>query len=162
MTYQPKVYRKQGGDEIVVANGGEAIVESGGSLDIESGGAFKLAGTQVTATAAEINQAADKSGRVQTLTANGAITAGIQSVELNNVTTAVTATIASAANHQGFFIAKQVDGGTAGHNITLTAGTWDGSNNVVTLNAQNEAICVYFDSSGDGTIIENVGSVSVS
>lgn len=46
-TYQPKVYRTSGGDKQVVASGGE--------LDIESGGAFKLAGTQVTASAAEIN-----------------------------------------------------------------------------------------------------------
>lgn len=36
-TYGPKVYRKVGGDDIVIA--------SGGSIDIESGGAFKLNGT---------------------------------------------------------------------------------------------------------------------
>jgi len=35
-TYQPKVYRKQGGDELVVASGGKITVESGGELDIES------------------------------------------------------------------------------------------------------------------------------
>lgn len=39
-TYQPAVYRKQGGDELVVANGGSVIVESGGTLEIESGGTF--------------------------------------------------------------------------------------------------------------------------
>ena len=47
MSYGPKVYHKQGGDEMVVA--------SGGSLDIESGGALKIAGVQVNATAAEPN-----------------------------------------------------------------------------------------------------------
>lgn len=36
-TYQPKVYRKQGGDEIIVADGGKIIVESGGTLQIDSG-----------------------------------------------------------------------------------------------------------------------------
>ncbi|MBW2645099.1 MAG: hypothetical protein JRE23_02770 [Deltaproteobacteria bacterium] len=41
-TYQPKTYRKDGGDTHVIA--------SGGSLDVESGGAFKLAGTQVYPT----------------------------------------------------------------------------------------------------------------
>lgn len=41
-SYQPKVYRKQGGDEFVVA--------SGGSIDIESGGALKVSGTDKTAT----------------------------------------------------------------------------------------------------------------
>lgn len=31
-TYQPKVYRKQGGDELVVASGGKITVESGGLI----------------------------------------------------------------------------------------------------------------------------------
>lgn len=55
-TYQPKVHRRQGGDQLSVA--------SGGVLDIESGGALKLAGTQVTATADELNSVADLTGRV--------------------------------------------------------------------------------------------------
>ncbi|HUX16041.1 MAG TPA: hypothetical protein VMW52_06180 [Phycisphaerae bacterium] len=48
MSYVPKVYREQGGAAFIVASGGE--------LDIESGGALKIAGTAVTATAAELNQ----------------------------------------------------------------------------------------------------------
>lgn len=48
MTYQTKVYRANGGDKLVVASGGE--------VDIESGGALKLAGTQIAASAAEINK----------------------------------------------------------------------------------------------------------
>ncbi len=63
VSYGPKVYMAQGGDDLIVASGGEltvesggaAAVESGGSLDIESGGSFKLAGTAVTSTAAELN-----------------------------------------------------------------------------------------------------------
>ena len=35
---------------------GDTSVESGGSLDIESGGTFKIAGTAVTASAAELNK----------------------------------------------------------------------------------------------------------
>jgi len=56
---------KDGGDtweiagDLNVKSGGAMAVESGGSLDIESGGALKLAGTTVTATAAEINSALD-------------------------------------------------------------------------------------------------------
>lgn len=34
MTYGPKVYRKQGGNEIVVASGGKITVESGGDVNI--------------------------------------------------------------------------------------------------------------------------------
>ncbi len=37
-TYQPKVYRKQGGEELVIA--------SGGILNIETGGILKINGTQ--------------------------------------------------------------------------------------------------------------------
>ena len=33
-TYQPKVYRRQGGDELVVANGGIITVESGGQINV--------------------------------------------------------------------------------------------------------------------------------
>jgi hypothetical protein len=32
-TYQPKVYRKSGGDELIVASGGKITVESGGMID---------------------------------------------------------------------------------------------------------------------------------
>src|SRR3989304_3661024 len=49
-TYQPKIYRAQGGDAFKVASGGE--------IDIESGGALKLAGTALTPTAAQINKLA--------------------------------------------------------------------------------------------------------
>jgi len=63
-SYNTLVYTEQGGSRQVVASGGSLDVESGGELDIESGGALKLAGTQITATAAEINAAADQSGRI--------------------------------------------------------------------------------------------------
>ena len=49
-TYQPKTYRKDGGDTHVIA--------SGGVLDVESGGALKLAGVAITPTAAELNKSA--------------------------------------------------------------------------------------------------------
>lgn len=155
MFYQPKVYKTDGGDKQVVA--------SGGTLDVESGGALKLAGVQVTPTAEELNNAADVSARVQELTVTGAVAAGKQSVELNHASTIVAATIADASTHQGLFIVKNTSAsGTAAHTLTLTAGTFDGTNNVATLNAPNEALLVYFDSAGNGTIIENVGAVALS
>lgn len=55
-TYQPAVYKQRGGNKLVVASGGE--------LDVESGGSFKIAGTAVGATAAEIDAVADLTGRV--------------------------------------------------------------------------------------------------
>lgn len=98
-----------------------------------------------------------------TATANGTIEEGIQAVELNHATVIAAATIADAADHQGLFIVKNTSAsGTAAHTLTLTSGTFDGTNNVATLNAPNEALVVYFDSAGNGTIIENVGAVVLS
>lgn len=117
----------------------------------------------VTATAAEINNAADVSARVQALTASGAVTAGVQSVELNHATVAIAATIVTSVSHQGLFIVKDTSAsGTAAHTLRLATGTFDGTNNTATLNAPLEALCVYFDSAGKGTILENVGAVALS
>lgn len=44
-----------GGNKLEVKSGGEIEVQSGGIIDVESGGLLKLAGTQVTLTAAELN-----------------------------------------------------------------------------------------------------------
>ncbi len=115
-----------------------------------------------TATAAEINNVADVSARVQELTATGAVTAGVQAVELNHASTIAAATIADSSNHQGLFVVKNTSAsGTAAHTLTLTAGTFDGSNNVATLNAPGECLVVYFDSAGAGVIVENIGTVGL-
>ena len=37
MSYQAKVYRKQGGEELVVASGGKITVESGGAIEAPGG-----------------------------------------------------------------------------------------------------------------------------
>ena len=117
----------------------------------------------LTATGTEINNVADVSTRVQELTASGAVTAGVQSIELNHASVIIAATVADATAMQGFVIVKDTSAsGTAAHTCTLTGGTWDGTNTIVTLNAPNEAILVYIDSAGDGTIIENVGTVALS
>jgi len=54
-TYQPNVYHKQGGDEMIVASGGLVTVESGGIL--RNAGIF-AAGTTTTAA----SNIADPSG----------------------------------------------------------------------------------------------------
>ena len=114
------------------------------------------------ATTAELNNVADVSGRVQELTADGAVVAGVQSLELNDTGAIVAATIADAVNHQGLFIVKNTSAsGVRAHTLTLTSGTFNGTANVATLNAPKEALAVYFDSAGNGTIIENVGAVGL-
>jgi len=99
----------------------------------------------------------------QELTVTGTVTAGVQSVELNHATVAVAATIADTLNHPGLFVVKDTSAsGTAAHTLTLTSGTFDGTNSVATLNAPNECLVVWFDSAGNGTIVENVGTVVLS
>ena len=49
-------YLAQGGATIGIGSGCTATVASGGYLNIASGGAFQIAGTQVTATAAQLNE----------------------------------------------------------------------------------------------------------
>lgn len=132
-------------------------------VELESTNSETVDLSTLTATANELNRVADISARVQALTVTGAVTAGVQSVELNHDTVVVAATIADSANHQGLFIVKNTSAsGTAAHTLTLTAGTFNGTNNVATLNAPNECLVVYFDSSGEGTIVENVGAVALS
>ncbi len=49
-TYISKVYRKQGGDEQVIANGGKQTVESGGLIDVAAVGGLKVAGNAIGST----------------------------------------------------------------------------------------------------------------
>ncbi len=99
----------------------------------------------------------------QELTATGAVTPGVQSVELNHASTIIAATIADSLDHQGLFLVVNTSAsGTAAHTVTLTSGTWNGTNAIATLNAPLEAFAVWFDSAGNGTILENVGVVAFS
>jgi hypothetical protein len=99
-TYQPKTYHEQPGDRDVIASGGSLDVESGGEIDVESGGALKLAGTQITATAPEINEACDKSVRGELLTATKAMDVedNGKTFWLNNATTEFTTTLPAIAD----------------------------------------------------------------
>jgi len=53
MSYQPKIYKKSGGDEMVIASGATMTIEDGATI---VGSGITVAG--VTATAAEINKLA--------------------------------------------------------------------------------------------------------
>ena len=103
------------------------------------------------------------SARSQELLVTGAAAAGIQSVELNHISGVIAATIADSTNHLGLFVVKDTSAsGTAAHTLTLTSGTFDGTNNIATMNAGGETLVVYFDSAGDGVIVENVNGVVLS
>jgi hypothetical protein len=102
-------------------------------------------------------------GNVQELTESGAVTPGVNAIELNHASAAIEATIADLADHQGLLVIKDTSAsGTAAHTVTASAGTFDGTNDVVTLNASGECIALWIDSAGNGTVLENVGSVALS
>lgn len=102
-------------------------------------------------------------GISQALTVSGAVIPGVESVELNHATVIIAATIANSLAHPGLFVVKDTSAsGTAAHTLTLTLGTFDGTNDIVTLNAPGEALVVYFDSAGNGVIVENIGTVVLS
>ena len=102
----------------------------------------------------------------QTITTAGAqaVTAKKSSVLLNNATATIAATIADAANHAGLFTVKAGLEPAVGqdHTLTLTAGTFDGTNNVATFADKDDSLTVVFDHTGNGTIINNTGSVVLS
>ena len=98
----------------------------------------------------------------QELTVSGAVTAGVRIVELNHASTIIAATIADASKHVGVFIVKNTSAsGTAAHTLTLTSGTFDGTNDIATLDAPAEMLAVFFDGSGNGTVIQNTGTVGL-
>ena len=167
--------------EIASAGGGAfaiaaATIAAGDKLATDANGHLVVATSGDYVVAIALNSAVDNDvfevlvveanqapSLVQELTVTGAVSAYVQSVELNHVSTIIAATVATAVDHPGLFVVKDTSAtGTAAHTVTLTAGTWDGTNTIVTLNALNEAIAVYFDSAGNGTILENVGSVALS
>lgn len=65
--------------------------------------ALMIDGTEVTASATELNRAADATGGNQALTATAAVTAGVRSLTLAHASVVIAATIADTTAHTGFF-----------------------------------------------------------
>ena len=121
-------------------------------------------GVLVTATAEELNAAADVSAWGVTYTVAQAedVAVGIKDIIFEQGTGDITATIADAVNHAGWFSCKAITEPDGGHTLTLTSGTFDGSNNVATFADALDALVVYFDYTGNGVIISNTGAVVLS
>jgi len=134
-------------DIIMVVNTADGTHYSTTVSSVTAGGAATIAETS----------------KSQELTATGAVLPGVSSVELNHASVVIAATIADFSDHTGLFVVKDTSAsGTAAHTLTLTAGTFNGTNQVATLNAPAECLVVWVDSAGAGTIVENVGAVALS
>lgn len=81
-------------------------------------------------------------------------------VRLDSATSlAVTSSTATAGR---LLIVTQKDTGTAGHTLTLSGCTFDGTNTIATFNAPGETLVLFALSSTRYAIILNLGSVALS
>ena len=123
----------------------------------------KVAG--LGATTAEIDAVADVSAysKKYTVTAPAAIPSTVRVIELDHATTAIEKTVASLVPYAGqIVVVKNTSAsGTAAHKVTVTTGTWNGTNKVATLNAPGETLVVFIDSTGNGVVLLNVGEVAL-
>lgn len=105
----------------------------------------------------------DLLGGNQTLTASGAVNPYVTSLNVAHNSVPIAATVANARLHRGVFaITNTSASGTAAHTVTLTGGTFNGTNNRATLDAPGETLIVNIDENGNGQIIANIGAVALS
>jgi len=93
-------------------------------------------------------------------TASGAIGEADNVVDLNKTSKIEMTIVRPRAGR--ILVITQIDAGTAGHTVTLTQGTFDGTNNTATFNAQYEALVLLGKSDKRFLILKNYGSVALS
>lgn len=143
MSYNGKVYHKQGSNELVVASGGTLTVESGGTVAVESGGGVTMPVT--------VLGVADVATPIPSY-GFAAITAS---------TTAPNYTIAAPAAGKVCYIRVEANTSSGTATITSTA-AFDaaGSKNRLKVNAADDAVTLVGISSTGFAICGNVGSVA--
>lgn len=149
---------------ITVTNLTGASLAAGSTIDL-SFGVYPRNGSYNLTLGDEDGQAARGSANLtwQELTASGAISPAVETVELNHASVVIAATLNLATVRNKTMIFKDTSAtGTAAHTVTLTGGTFNGTNTVATLNARDEMLVVHFDSAGRGQVIANVGAVALS
>ncbi len=103
MSYQPKVYRKQGGNELVVASGGKVTVESGGVVERAEQLLIHAGGGKVGATAGWVPGAAsDRTGATLPASQAGAtLVLPVHGLKVGDIITGfgLVGQIESAGNH---------------------------------------------------------------
>lgn len=157
----PGVLFSFGASTITVTNKTGAAFAAGDEVILSFGRTDRNGSYNLT-IGPDANQAAPGtvSENYQELTASGAVTEGVQSVELNHASVVIAATMTP---RPGMFVVKDTSAtGTAAHTLTLNAGSFNGTATVATLNARDEMLVVYFDSELRGQVIANVGAVALS
>lgn len=100
-------------------------------------------------------------GVSQTISAStGTVKANDSFVELDGSSNTVAATL--AAPTKGQWLVVTCSDGSNNCTLTLTAGTFDGTNNIATFNATSETLVLFGLSATRFVIVENIGSVALS
>ena len=139
-TYQPAIYREQGGSRMVVDSGGEHDILDGGAINIEAGGALTIpvvAGSTAT------------TGDVNSIITFGSTAAATYLLGAPAVGTSATHLFCTA----GATDALQVVDAGAGI-------TFDGSKRYATFNAAGDAITIVGLSATRWLVMSNVGTVA--
>lgn len=139
MSYNAKVYRKQGGNEQVIADGGTLTVESGGTVTIEAGAT--LTDSRLLASAASAADAL-------------AIPVTARYVAKTTGADAEALTLADGVPGQRINIALVVDGGGDG---TLTPATCSGFATIVFADAGDIADLEYVDDTVGWILVGTAG-----
>lgn len=148
------------GASITITNTSGITWPAGAKINVSFGTTPYKGSYNLTLGGAE-GQAQGPVFRTLELTASGAIPAGTEAVELNHASVVIAATHTVVPN--SMLIIKDTSAtGTAAHTVTLTGGTFNGTNTIATLNARDEFLMVAFDSAGRGQVIANVGAVALS
>ena len=94
-------------------------------------------------------------------TASGAINSQDSFVQLNSSGAALAMTMPAPVEGRHLIITHS-DISTSSHAVTLAAGTFDGTNDVATFDAENETLVLFGLSATRYVIVENLGSVALS
>lgn len=149
-----------GASAITITNKSGITWPAGQCLRLSLGTVPRAGSYNLTAGGAN-GQALGAQLQTKELTASGAIPAGTQATELNHASVVIAATYTVEPNTIRIFKDTSATG-TALHTVTLTGGTFNGTNTIATFNARDDFIMVHFDSAGRGSVIANVGSVAFS
>lgn len=149
---------------ITITNLTGTSLAAGSVIDL-SFGVYPRNGSYNLTLGDEAGQAASGAANLtwQELTASGAISPTVETVELNHASVVIAATLNLATVRNKTIVFKDTSAsGTAAHTVTLTGGTFNGTATIATLNARDEMLVVHFDSAGRGQVIANVGAVALS
>jgi hypothetical protein len=153
-------------DAFIIDADGDTTISSptDDQIDFEIAGAddFRMTANTFTALSGSVIVGEHRHAS-QTLTATGAITINSGLVLLSHATVVIAATLDAPTVGDELYIVNSSASGDAAHTVTLPEGvTWDGTNDVATLDAPGEALHVLAISATRWFILENIGSVGLS